>query len=371
MAKAINDKSAEVAALYQQIAALNMEPIWLSLMDTTGGTEPSTPVSATIWRWRDYYPLLHSASELIELKGAADRRSLDLINPGVKNSMKDTGRMGICSVTQSLQASVQIVAPGEVAPAHRHTFSAFRFIISGRGAITTVEGERHVLEEGDLVLTPSWTWHDHIGGTEPVIWLDGLDLRLVRFLESVFWEPYPKQQHPVTKPDGYSRNRVGTLGSGLVRYGKESYEARVLPLIYKWEETEKALVELAERSPDPFEGAILDYVNPVTGGPTFPTMICRIQRLAPQQVTLAHRHTGSVFYHVRAGQGYTIISGQKFEWEKGDCFTLPSWAWHEHANSSSNKEAYLFSFSDQPMHHSLGLYREEAKSDDEKAVLRE
>lgn len=368
MAVQAKDKSAEVAELYRQIEALNMEPIWESLLDTTGGTGPSTAVSATIWRWKEYYPLLRSASELVKLKGAADRRSLDMINPGLRSSTKETGRMGICSATQSLQAAVQIVAPGEVAPAHRHNFSAFRFIISGRGAFTTVEGERHLLEEGDLILTPSWTWHDHTGGTEPVVWLDGLDLRLVRFLESVFWEPFPQLQHPVSKPEGYSRNRVGTLGSGLVRYGKEKYEVKVLPLVYKWNETQKALAELAERNQDPFEGAILDYINPVTGGPTFPTMICRIQRLAPKQATLEHRHTGSVFYHVRGGQGHTMINGQKFEWEKGDCFTLPSWAWHEHANTSSNKEAFLFSFSDQAIHHALGLYREEARSQSTKST---
>ena len=71
--------------------------------------------------------------------------------------------------------------PGEVAPAHRHAQSALRFIIEGHGAYTAVEGERTLMQPGDFVLTPSWTWHDHGNDTDqPMVWLDGLDIPIVR-----------------------------------------------------------------------------------------------------------------------------------------------------------------------------------------------
>ena len=71
--------------------------------------------------------------------------------------------------------------PGEVAPAHRHSQSALRFIIEGHGAYTAVEGERTMMEPGDFVITPSWTWHDHGNDTDqPMVWLDGLDMPIVR-----------------------------------------------------------------------------------------------------------------------------------------------------------------------------------------------
>ena len=76
-----------------------------------------------------------------------------------------------------LYGGLQLIMPGEIAPAHRHSPAALRFIIEGSGAYTSVNGEKTFMEPGDFVITPSWTWHDHgHEGTEPVVWLDGLDI---------------------------------------------------------------------------------------------------------------------------------------------------------------------------------------------------
>ena len=82
----------------------------------------------------------------------AERRVLILENPGLPGQSR---------ITNSLFAGLQMILPGEVAPAHRHTPSALRFIIEGHGAYTAVEGERTLMEPGDFVITPPWTWHDH------------------------------------------------------------------------------------------------------------------------------------------------------------------------------------------------------------------
>ena len=55
------------------------------------------------------------------------------------------------------------------------------------------------MERGDVILTPSWSWHYHgHEGQGPMIWLDGLDLPLfqalpVNFAEGVSEARYPSQ----------------------------------------------------------------------------------------------------------------------------------------------------------------------------------
>jgi gentisate 1,2-dioxygenase len=92
-------------------------------------------------------------------------------------------------------------------------------------------------------------------------------------------------------------------------------------------------------------------------------MACWVQLLRPGEQTKAHRHTGSAVYHVVKGAGRTIIDGQCFNWCQGDILALPPWALHEHANGSAIEDAVLFSIQDTPVLNALGLYYEEALSE--------
>ena len=96
------------------------------------------------------------ATELVGTE-QAERRVLRLMNPGMD---------GKTATTQTLFGGVQTVLPGEIAPAHRHTQNALRFIIESKGGYTAVGGERFPMLPGDLVLTPSWEWHDHGNDTD-------------------------------------------------------------------------------------------------------------------------------------------------------------------------------------------------------------
>jgi gentisate 1,2-dioxygenase len=110
---------------------------------------------------------------------------------------------------------------------------------------------------------------------------------------------------------------------------------------------------------DAWDDIALEYTHPQTGGALLPTMSCWIQMLRPGARLKAHRHTGSAVYYVVEGTGETIIDGVRFAWGRGDVITLPSWALHEHANSSSRDAAILFSIQDRPVLEALGLYRED------------
>jgi gentisate 1,2-dioxygenase len=188
-----------------------------------------------------------------------------------------------------------------------------------------------------------------------VLWLDGLDIPLVTSLDAIFFEEFPEERQPVVRPVDDSIRR---WGSNLRPTWQEPAGAYSPVLNYRWRASRDALHGLREDEGSPYDGVIMEYVNPRTGGPTLPTMAAYLQLLRKDEHTKAHRHVASTVYHVAEGGGYSVIAGQLFDWEEGDTFVVPAWAWHEHA--SVGGEAVLFSFSDRPVLQAFGLDREEA-----------
>jgi gentisate 1,2-dioxygenase len=329
-----------------------LTPLWMAA--TGQFREPRTHVEPYLWRWKGLRERMMQALELIPLGGeGAERRVLTLRNPGVPVS-----RMG---TTHTLIAAIQIIAGTEVAPSHRHTMAALRFIIEGEGACTVVNGEPESMEPRDLLLTPNWYWHGHFSEhDEPMIWLDGLDVPLIQGLGATFQENYPSadRRQPVTAPRDESIRRYSA--GGLLPVGDRTAGKNSPLLNFRWAQTEDRLTQLAERDGSPYDGVALQYTNPFTGGPVMPTIDCWIQMLRPGEQTKTHRHTGSVIYHVVEGSGWTVINGKRFDWTTGDIFCLPPWAWHDHTNGSSHQRAILFSFADTPVLKAFDLYREEA-----------
>jgi gentisate 1,2-dioxygenase len=258
------------------------------------------------------------------------------------------------TTTHTMLMTLQLLKPGEIAHDHRHNFAALRFILNGRGAYTVVEGEEIPMAEGDLILTPSMTWHGHRNGGEPVVWLDGLDNPLLFLLQAITWEAYPGGLQPIKERSDHTAPRVGTTRPAWEKIAERpSYN-----LHYKWQDTYEKLQQLRNGPCSPFDGVAIEYVNP-EGGHTMPTMSCGMQMLRPSEATKTHRHNYSVVYHAFRGSGATMIDGQRFEWQRGDCFVVPLWAWHSHQNSSQSDEALLFSVSDMPVMAALKLLREE------------
>jgi len=229
--------------------------------------------------------------------------------------------------------------PGEIARAHRHSAAALRLIIEGRGGYTVVNGERVPMYPGDLVLTPNWCWHDHANDTDaPMIWLDGLDTPLVRMLEAGFYEEYHQE-----------RQDFGAAVNASQWHHPMS-------------EMRAALQRLAAaNTADAGEGIILESKNRVTGGPVMPTIACHMQLLRPGEKTRARRRVCCTNYHVEEGAGYSLVGGQRLDWEDKDVFTVPTWTFGEHVNSG-DRPAFLFSFSDAPVMKALSLYREETRA---------
>lgn len=304
-----------------------------------------SPEAPYLWKWEPLLDGLYKASETIGIE-QAERRAIRLVSP----------HLPIKSTSHTLQFTFSIVNPGEIAKAHRHNMAAIRFVVQGRGAYTVVDGEKFPMAEGDLILTPNWTWHEHHNESEdPIIWLDGLDGPLIQSLNVLFFEDSAMPEQPITRVTGESLSRLG-----FARAPKhDEAQFRGMPFRYAWPDTYNALKILSETDRDPHDGTLLRYINPATGGYTYPTMSCEIQLFRPKEITRLHRHTSTSIYHVFKGRGRTAVGERYLEWSKGDSFVIPLWQWHSHQNPF-DEEAILFSINDRPVMETLQLYREES-----------
>jgi 1-hydroxy-2-naphthoate dioxygenase len=318
-----------------------------ALADATRG--PTSYGIPYVWKWADVHPkLLEACVRLPE--SYAGRRNLSFRNPGTP--------MG--AATRTLSIGMQIVIPGEVAWSHRHSIGAIRFAIEGSESLyTVVDGEKLAMEPGDLVLTPAHTWHDHHNESDRNgIWLDVLDTPLVFTLNQTFYEAFGETTQPV-------RERAVDLVSergGWLRPAWEAPPGVDMPFRYPWREVRAKLDQLRDAEGSPYDGVLLRYANPVTGGPTLPTMDCYVQLLKAGLTTQKHRQTSSAVYYVVEGEGTTLVGDRELNWSARDCFAVPNWLWHQHINRSRTQDAVLFCCSDQPMLQALNLYREEPTS---------
>ena len=330
-------------AYYDRISKFNMAPLWEKLHQLVGN-EPKTQCAPAIWRFADVKAMVMESGDLISAK-EAERRVLVLENPALRGQSR---------ITQSLYAGLQLIMPGEVAPAHRHTASAIRFILDGAGAYTAVEGERTYMSPGDFVLTPNWAYHDH-GNTsdQPMIWLDVLDLPTINFYESMFAEHLDEESQPVARADGDS---LALFGSGVLPDGAPVSLNRSPVINYTYARTRPIVERLMKAGQvDKRHGARVRYANPMTGGWVMPTMGAQLALLPAGFAGEGYRATDGTIFVCVEGEGATTIADQAFAWNAGDVFVAPPWLRYAHDAAT---ESVLFSISDRPAQEALGIWRE-------------
>jgi gentisate 1,2-dioxygenase len=343
-------RPAQRRAFYEAIDALGMTPLW-EVLGALVPPSPKSPVAPVHFRYDAIRPHVMAAGRLITAE-EAERRVLVLENPALR---------GRSSITQSLYAGLQLILPGEVAPAHRHTQSALRLVLDGEGAYTAVDGERTTMRFGDFIITPSWTYHDHGNdGDDPVVWLDGLDIPLVRFLDAGFAEKSTVASRTATRPEGDALYRYGYNLLPLDHAPQPWEPSRVF--VYPFARTREALAGVARSDADPHVGFKLRYVNPATGRSPMPTIGTFAQRLPKGFATRPMRSSDSAVYVCLEGGGRaTVAAGgdageATFDFAPRDVFVVPSW---RAFTLAAAEDTMLFSFSDRPVQEVLGLWREE------------
>jgi gentisate 1,2-dioxygenase len=336
-------------AFYDQIGKQNLA----LLSERVKGLVPRAPQPAALPAHRKYSAVRASLLQAGALLSAeeAERRVLILENPGLAGQSQITG---------SLFSGLQLLMPGEKAHAHRHTASALRLFLEGSGAYTAVNGERTVMSRGDFVITPGWTWHDHGNeGTDPVIWLDGLDVPIVNLFDTSFSEGSETMRISVSRPEGDCEARYA---GALLPDGDGDASSLSSPLLnYRYARARESLAAMQSNGPiNACHGVKLRYSNPLTGGSAMPTISAAVQLLAPGFQTAPYRSTDSTVFVVVEGNGHSEIGDATFQWTESDVFVAPSWAPQQHIAAT---EAVLFSFSDRAVQEKLGIWREQRAED--------
>jgi len=329
---------------YDRIGIDSMTPLW-EVLGALVPQQPRSPAAPHHWKYADVRGRVMEAGALISAE-EAERRVLILENPALR---------GQSCITQSLYAGLQLIMPGEVAPAHRHTQTALRLVLDGEGAYTAVDGERTTMHRGDFIITPAWTWHDHGNlGNEPVVWLDGLDIPIVRFLDAGFAEKCESAYQAVTRPEGDALARYGANMVPVDFYQQPAEPTKVF--VYPWERTLASLTAISSNAPDVHFGHKQRYVNPATGRSPMPTMAAFSQLIPAGFETRPYRCTDGTVYVCMRGSVQALVEGNTWLLAENDVMVVPSW---HSVQFRAGPESILFSYSDRPVQQALGLWREQ------------
>lgn len=341
---ATSSLDADRAAYYGRIEVEHLAPLWTRLKSLVPAG-PQTVGQPHRWRYADVRPHVFESGQLISA-AEAERRVLILENPAFRGKSR---------ITNSLYAGLQLLLPGEVAPAHRHTQSALRLVLEGGGAYTAVDGEKTIMREGDFVITPSWTWHHHGNDSDaPIVWLDGLDIPTVAFFNSTFREDHRDgAEAEIIRPNG---DALARYGSGLLPIGHRAENLNSPVFSYPYARTREALGAMARAgSPDPRHGYLMRFANPVDGGWAMPTIATMIRLLPAGFSTLRYRSSDACVFVALEGTGAITIEGTRLSFGPRDVITVPGWLAYTLEAAS---DAVLFSFSDRVVQEKLGFFRE-------------
>ena len=309
----------EFETLDELVGALgrrNMTPGWIRRETPILYPEMRSAFVPTLWRYQEAKAAMRSAGRLIGTD-LAERRNFVLRNPIPGNDY---------ATLRTLVCAYQSILPGEKARSHRHAPHALRVILESRGSYSVVNGHKHPMESGDIVLTPGWSWHGHgHDGAEQAYWFDGLDVPLTHLLEPMFFEEHPQGFEPVSCSDPES------------------------PMRFSREWIRNALEAAPERD---FFGRTIDLP-----AASMPTLTLRVHAWPAGWRNAAYRHAANVVHVVMGGDGYSMIQGQRFDWRFGDTLAIPAWSRVEH---HADSDAVIFNMSDEALMRWTRYYRFEA-----------
>lgn len=356
--------------LYEELSAKHIFPYWATTKDVANDEDRQLLAMPTaipfLWRCeQDIEPLLDRAVELVTMDDS-ERRSLVLMNPGLAPRR---------ATVSTMYTAYRLNDANEIMPPHRHSPNAIRLGLKGKGNFTGVDGENIVFGPGDMVLTPTDTWHNHgTVGNERALNLSVLDLPLVESLNAIAFEHDYKEvengklvskklQSERFSPD-FSQRTYGYGGMLPRLASKQSRGAGTASpmFVYRWDMMRELLYRFRDHAGDAHDGILVEYIDPTTGQPVFRTITFFMQMLHPGQRTLPVKTTSSLLVSPFEGKGYSIIDGKRFDWGIYDTLAIPAGSWFEHVNASSSEPLIMFVASDEPTLKKLALYKKWGKS---------
>jgi gentisate 1,2-dioxygenase len=360
------DVTPALEELYRGFEQELLVPLWTEI----GDLMPAHPRSRAVphlWKWDHLVSLADRAGHLVPVGRGGERRAIALANPSLG---------GRPFATPTLWAAIQYLMPGEDAPEHRHTQHAFRFVVEGSGVWTVVGGDAVPMNRGDFLPQAGWNWHAHHNATsEPMAWVDGLDIPFQYTSEAQFFE-FGRDEISAAERITPERSRSERLWAhpGLRPIGVGHATPGSPLLAYKWEYTDRALADQLALEKEGYGGTVepghaaVRFTNPHDGSDVLPTIRAEFHRLARGAETAPVRETGSSVYQVFDGSGTVTVGDTTWSVTRGDLFVVPSWqpfsARSEAGSSDSDSGALdLFRFSDAPVFEALHLDRFQRTTD--------
>ena len=302
--------------LRSELKARHLVPGWEKQSRPLFTPEMRSEYDPGHWRYAQVHAAMLSAGRLIDTE-LAERRNTIMVNPRAGHDVETLNTL-ICAY--------QSILPGEKARSHRHATHAMRVILDARGAYSVVNGHKHPMETGDIVLTPGGSWHGHgHEGDAQAHWFDCLDLPLTRRLEIVFFEEHPLGFEPITQTTPES------------------------PYRYSWASTQSKLRDATDH-PHWGPHIALEAVG-------MPTITIQVHRWARGWAGRPYRHTANTLHVVLQGHGKTQVGEHSFDWEFGDTIAMPAWQRIAHQASA---DAVVVSLSDANLQRWTHLYRHQA-----------
>jgi gentisate 1,2-dioxygenase len=326
----------------EALAQQNLVPLWPSLRAVLPPNKPQPRTRPTFWSYQALKPLLLQAGELTPIE-KAERRVLVLANPG--------HGLEKMQASAAMYLGMQLLLPGEWAPAHRHTPNAVRMIVEGEGAYTTVDGQKCPMRRGDLILTPTGLWHEHgHDGDKPVVWLDVLDLPLVYYMEASYHVDGERQAVKPGRGD-HTYARGGVLPTPVFQRQNKAYPV----LRYPWEEVHSALVALAADQPE-LDAVQVTYVNPETGDDAQNILGFYALMLRPGQSLALPARSPAMVFHLIEGGADLDIADQTYTLAEADTCCAPGYTAVTLRNRSEKTPAFFFIADETPLHRKLGVF---------------
>jgi gentisate 1,2-dioxygenase len=294
--------------LQSLLASRSMTPGWIRREKPILWPEMRSEFVPAHWRYAEAREAMKAAGRLIGTD-QAERRNFVMRNPIPGNDI---------ATLRTLICAYQSILPGEKARSHRHASHALRVILESRGSYSIVDGDKHPMESGDVVLTPGWCWHGHgHDGAEQAYWFDGLDVPLTHLLEPMFFEEHPAGFEPVKRVTAHS------------------------PMRFAFSEIEKRLK--AEQTID-------------LAAPQMPTITLKVHRWDKGWANRPFREAANTVYVVMRGSGRSNLGDTTFDWEFGDTLAAPAWSRIEHRAA---EDSIVFSMSDEALMRWTKYYRRE------------
>lgn len=350
--------SPELEELYRGFEKEMLIPLWTEIGELMP-LHPQSKAMPHLWTWKELLPLAESAGDLVAVGRGGERRAIALANPSLG---------GRPYISPTLWCAIQYLGPGELAPSHRHTQNAFRFVVEGEGVWTVVGGDPVPMRRGDFLPQAGWNWHAHHNATDhPMAWIDGLDIPFAYETESTFFEFGEDEMEDRLTPERSRSERLWGYG-GLTPLKFLGGTPGSPLLTYRWENTDRALADQLSLEKEGFDvtvepgHAAVRYTNPSNAGDVLPTIRTEIHRIARGAQTAPRREVGSSVYQVFDGSGQVTVGDWSWSVTRGDIFVVPSWypfsVRSEAGESDSDSGALdLFRFCDAPIFEALHQHR--------------